>query len=96
MANFHEQRRQRRTRAQWARLVAAQAASGLSVEAFCAEHDLGVTSFKRWRRRVSQPLTPAAFVEVPAPSAPAAPEGAGTIELELELAEGIRLRLRRG
>lgn len=46
-------RRVRRSAEQWASLIAAQADSGLSIEAFCRERGLGVSSFHAWRRRLS-------------------------------------------
>jgi len=45
-------RRVRRSADQWARLIAAQSTSGLSVAAFCREHGLAANSFHRWRRRL--------------------------------------------
>ena len=46
-------RRVRRSAEQWASLIAAQADSGLSIEAFCRERGLAVSSFHAWRRRLS-------------------------------------------
>ncbi len=40
--------------AQMARLIEAQAKSGLSKKAFCAEHDIPVAKFYYWQRRLSQ------------------------------------------
>ena len=40
---------QRRTRAQWRKLVAGWAASGLSQAAYCRLHGISVASLHRWR-----------------------------------------------
>ena len=90
-------RRPRHARADWARLIAEQAASGLSAGAFCAERDLGLRTFVRWQHKLSRAArasSPTAFVELPLPAA--APQVATPgWEFELELPDGIRLRLRR-
>jgi len=41
-------------------LIAAQADSGLSIEAFCRERGLAVSSFHAWRRRLSDERAEAA------------------------------------
>ena len=46
-------RRPRRTPQQWAELVAQQAASDLDVAAFCRQHDVGLSGFYAWRRRLA-------------------------------------------
>ena len=87
----------RRTRAQWQRVLASQAASGLSQEDYCAQHSIAYSSFCRWKRELSgvKPLASvavsAAFVEL----TPATPAAALRWEVELELGEGVFLRLRR-
>lgn len=86
--------RRRRTRAQWQRVLAAQAASGLSQEAYCARHHIAYSSFCRWKRELGHrepPMSPA-FIEL-TPAAPATRRG---WDVELELGEGVFLRLRRG
>ncbi|MDB4222931.1 hypothetical protein N9850_04100 [Granulosicoccus sp.] len=44
--------RPRLTREQWAALIEQQGQSGLSIEAFCLEQDIGFASFGKWKRRV--------------------------------------------
>jgi len=41
------------TQARWVRIVRDQAASGLSVPAFCAQHGLTVSTFYPWKRRLA-------------------------------------------
>ena len=96
MTSSTSKRRDRRTRSQWSGLISEQASSGLSQQAFCEQHDLGLTTFYKWKRKLDDvgvlQLSPGAFVEVPLNDVASQPG----FELELELGEGMRLRLRRG
>jgi|TARA_Y100001937_G_scaffold116789_1_gene169193 transposase-like protein len=88
----------RRTRAQWQELVDKQAESELSVSEFCTHHDLTVSNFYLWRKKLSddsQSLAPQdnwlAF-DMPA----SAKQNAGsTWEIELALPGGVVLRMNR-
>ena len=68
---------------QMAQMIEAQAKSGLSKKAFCAEHDIPVAKFYYWQRRLSledqEPPVPAGFTSLSV--RPAA-------ELELRLPDG--------
>ena len=68
---------------QMAQLIEAQAKSGLSKKAFCAEHDIALAKFYYWQRRLSQeeqvPPAPSGFT--PLSVRPAA-------DLELRLPDG--------
>lgn len=85
----------RRSRAQWRRLVAEQAGSGLSQRAFCERRGLTYASFCGWKRRLGdEPVSEgdgAAFVEMAV--APAPPSSGW--DVELALGDGVVLRLRR-
>jgi len=90
-------RRPRRGRTFWARMLAEHSASGLSVAAFCAKRDLGRRTFTRWQRKLSgatAAVSPA-FVELPGAPVTVAPVS-GCWEVELELPDGVRLRIRHG
>lgn len=52
--------RQRRDASQWRALVEQQRESGLSVRAFCQQHELNAVSFYAWRRRLRDQDSPAA------------------------------------
>lgn len=88
----------RRSQAQWQRVMSAQAASGLSQQAYCRRHGIAYSSFCRWKRKLSEATgsasvpAPAAFVELE----PVAPAASPRWDVELELGEGVYLRLRRG
>ncbi len=96
MSSTTSNRRVRHTRAQWSQLISEQAASGLSQQAFCREHDLGVSTFIKWKRKFNGVSTssgnPVGFVELPVGGSVSQPD----FEVELELGEGVRLRFRRG
>jgi hypothetical protein len=74
---------------QMAQLMKAEAKSGLSKKAFCAEHNIPVAKFYYWQRRLSQeeqePPVPAGFT--PLSVRPAA-------ELELRLPGGQWISVR--
>jgi Transposase len=97
-----DERKGRRTAAQWQQLLERQAQSGQSVEAFCRARAISPASFYRWRRRLSG--EPAAVVAA-AKGAAAAPAfvdlgalgaGRGGWELEIALGGAVVLRLRGG
>lgn len=98
MSSTQKQARVRRSRTQWQRLLAEQAASGLGIGAFCAAHGLAPSSFRNWRRRlesqgeVVRARRAAGFVELAPRPAPVA----ASWEVELELGDGVVLRVRRG
>ena len=97
----------RRSSEQWEVLLAEQARSGLSQEAFCRLHGLGYSTFCVWRARCAKraagrkkrmSVAPrAAFIELPsfAPSVPTvATMGNDTaVHVELELGNGLVLRI---
>lgn len=85
----------------WRRLVRQWQRSGLSVRAFCAQHDLAEPTFYAWRRSLAQRDAAAttngpAFlpVHVRAEPTPASATGLdATAPLEVVLASGRRLRV---
>ena len=88
----------RRSRAQRERLIAEQASSELGQGAFCAAHGLAPSSFRNWKRKLELDTNTAGsspsagFVELAPRPAPAA-----TVwDIELELGDGVVLRVRRG
>lgn len=89
--------RTRRSEAKWRETLNRFESSGLSVGVCCRREGLAVSSLHRWRRRLSRPTSGDAaprFVELPSPSAPVAATGSWSIELELP--DGVRLRLGQG
>lgn len=83
----------RRSPSEWQQLIDEQARSGLSQTAFCAARTLSTTSFQHWKRQLAAATSPSP------PWLELGPlhERAATIgwDLELELGDGVCLRLRR-
>ena len=85
----------RRKAADWQAVVARQAASDLSVAAFCARERLSAASFYQWRSRLARDAAPArpppaAFVDLGTLSP------GGRLELRIDLGGGVVLQLARG
>ncbi len=60
-------RRVRRSAGQWARLIEAQRDSGVSIVSFCQQHDLAVSTFHAWRKRLAPSEVPQAPEASPEP-----------------------------
>ena len=91
--------RTRRTADQWVKLIAEQGDSGLSQEAFCKQKRLALSTFANWKRRLAtEPAlqredTPNPSTWIDLGSLGARSSGWA---IELDLGDGICLRLRRG
>lgn len=87
-------RRPRRSRSQWMELIEKFERSELGIQAFCEQHGIGCSTFRKWRRQFPKQNEAAhqeALIELttlPNPSA--------CWDLELELGAGVTLRMRRG
>jgi hypothetical protein len=80
----------RRSVAEWRTLCERFDQSGLEVAEFCRREKLAVSSFQQWYPRCTGGAVHAAhFVELGPP-----PGAAGRWELEVELPNGARIRLR--
>lgn len=85
-------RRIRRSRDEWQRLINEQAESGQTQAAFCAAHGVSVASLQNWKRRLAAPaVTPAPWLEL----GTLAEAKSVSWDIELDLGDGICLRLRR-
>ena len=91
-------RRIRRDQDEWRDIIARFEQSGQTRDQFCTEHNLGLSTFSRWRhqlRRAGVPTSPsnseAPFIELE-PPVPANLSQAW--DVELELGSGMVLRLR--
>jgi len=91
-------RRIHRGQEEWRDIIARFERSGQTRDQFCAEHNLGISTFSRWRQRLRRarpaPLPDngeALFIELePPPSA----NLSQAWDVELELGAGVVLRLR--
>ena len=86
----------RRNASEWTAIMADYARSGLSQRVFCEQSELSIKSFARWRRRlrttvVEQPE----FVAVRAESTEEVDVTRTSWDMELELGDGMTLRIRR-
>jgi len=92
MAGATRGRRVRRDRVQWQRLIEEQGASGLTQQAFCTRRRVAYATFCTWKRRLRDDVSaqPPGFVEVGLDEAPMS-----GWDVELELGDGIVLRVRR-
>ena len=85
-------RRPRRSHDEWQHLIAKQADSGQTQAVFCAEHGISVASLQNWKRRLSvSAATSTPWFEL----GTLADEQSTGWDIELDLGEGICLRLRR-
>lgn len=90
----------RRTPDQWRELIAEQAASAMSQEAFCKHKRLALSTFANWKRRLgSTPVTqnecasdPSSWIDLSSLGV----NGSSGWTIELDLGDGVCLRLRRG
>jgi hypothetical protein len=85
-------RRPRRSRDEWQRLIEKQAASDQTQVIFCADHGISVASLQNWKRRLAVPAaTPTPWFEL----GTLADAKSTTWDIELDLGDGVCLRLRR-
>lgn len=90
--------RPRRTAQQWQALIAEQAECGLSQSAFCKRKRLALSTFSLWKRRLSeagpepaeQSEDRSTWIDLGNLSS-----GQSVWDIELDLGDGICLRLRR-
>jgi putative transposase len=88
----------RRSREQWQRLINEQQKSNLTQAEFCQQHDLAVSSFCNWKRRLLQDDATRESSEDNAWLS--LPEqlftSSGNWRIELDLGDGVCLRLTQG
>lgn len=85
-------RRIRRSREEWQQLIEEQKGSGQTQAAFCAAHGVSVGSLQNWKRRLAAPdATPEPWLEF----GTLAEAKSATWDIELDLGDGIVVRLRR-
>jgi len=89
----------RRGEAEWRRLIDEQRASGESQSTFCRQRGLSVSTFQHWKRRLAEEAEQqgegdADWLALPMDLAAGATTGGGW-DIELDLGDGLCLRLRR-
>ena len=86
-----KRRRIRRSEAEWQQLIDDQAGSGQTQAAFCAANGISVASFQNWKRRLAAEVSPEPWLELGS----LAQQSTSAWDIELQLGDGICLRLRR-
>jgi len=81
----------RRSQTEWQRLIDDQSDSGQTQAAFCAASGISVASFQNWKRRLAAEVSPAPWLEL----GTLAQQGTSAWDIELDLGDGVCLRLRR-
>ena len=90
--SLETKRRKRRSGDEWQRLIDEQAESGQSQSTFCAARGISVASLQNWKRRLAAPeATPKPWLEL----GTLAEASSARWDVELDLGDGIVLRLRR-
>jgi hypothetical protein len=84
-------RRIRRGRDEWQRLIDEQADGDLTQTAFCATRGISIGSFQNWKRRLAAEMPSEPWLEL----GTLAERGASGWDIELDLGDGVCLRLRR-
>jgi hypothetical protein len=77
---------------QWETRIARWRASGVSMAAYCRQHELSYAAFVWWRRRLGQAITPASpltLIPVVAPT----PNGS---VITIRLPDGVGIEVERG
>ena len=86
-------RRNRRTREEWQQLIETQQESGLSPAEVCTQRSISQKRFTHWKRRLQKAQsnqTDNHWLELP--NMPVTPSSGW--DIELDLGQGLRLRLR--
>jgi len=86
-----KRRRIRRSEAEWQRLINEQADSGQTQAAFCAANGISVAGFQNWKRRLAAEGSPEPWLELGS----LAQQSTSAWDIELQLGDGICIRLRR-
>lgn len=86
-----KRRRIRLSEAEWQRLINEQTDSGQTQAAFCAANGISVASFRNWKRRLAVKVSPEPWLEL----GTLAQQSTSAWDIELQLGDGICVRLRR-
>jgi len=88
-------RRVQRSRDEWRRLIDEQADSGQTQAAFCAASGISIGSFQNWKRRLAAEAPANPSTEPWLELGTLAEQRPSGWDIELDLGDGLCLRLRR-
>ena len=92
-----QQRKIRRTRAQWQSIMSDFEQSDLGGEAYCQRHGLAYSSFAKWRSLLKQEVSPddepVSFIQLPNTLTSLSDNATGW-DIELDLGAGVIIRLK--
>ena len=83
-----------RSESDWKKLIPQHATSGLSVRAFCKQHQVGDGSFYLWRKRLEAPSVDEPAINLVDITGIVSTEPSARWHIELDLGDGIKLNLR--
>ncbi|HIE87803.1 MAG: IS66 family insertion sequence element accessory protein TnpB [bacterium] len=83
-----------RSESDWKKLIEQHATSGLSVRAFCKQHQVGDGSFYLWRKRLAVPPVDTPAINLVDITGIVSTEPSARWHIELDLGDGIKLNLR--
>ena len=93
-------KRVRRSADQWSQVISDQCTSGLSQVEFCKREGIALSTFARWRQRLSGAEQATSrdkpWIDKPWIELSDLPGTRASWDIELDLGDGICLRLRRG
>lgn len=93
----HKQTRVRRSEEEWKALVSGFPESNMTLGQYCQSHGIAPAGFYKWRKRFdseSASSTPAFIEMLPPAECRQSPQAEDVWRLELQLDDGIVLRLR--
>jgi len=83
-----------RSESDWRKIIRQHTISGLSVRAFCKQHQVGDKSFYLWRKRLETAPVEAAAINLVDITSIVTTDPSPRWHIELDLGDGIKLNLR--
>ena len=84
-----------RSESDWQKIIQQHATSGLTVRAFCKQHQVGDKSFYLWRSRLETPTVESPSINLVDITDIVNTSPLSCWHIELDLGDGIKLNLRR-
>lgn len=90
------ERRKKQGLQEWNKIIGEQEKSGLTAREYCRRRDIGVSSFYRWRQRLSE--QDESFIDIGQFNTPEKiePSDRKPLAVTLDFGDGFKLTIRRG